>query len=64
MVLNFNLRIHGGKVVTHKPPTSEIGVESQCYLKLENLWMLVIVQTFTVQNLDQLYVLNSFVVNT
>ena len=54
-----HFRGHGGRVVTLSPPTSEVRFGSRPYLKYESWYLLAVGWQFTVQNLDQLYVLVS-----
>ena len=53
------LRGHGGRVVTHSPPTSKIRVRIRPDLEWGSWYLLAVCLQFTVQNLDQLYVLVS-----
>ena len=50
-------RGHGGRVVTLSPPTSEIGVRFPARPQVGKLVVACLVQQFTVQNPDELYVL-------
>ena len=57
------VRGHKGPVVTHSPPTSEV-CDSNPGPYVASWWLLTNGRHFTVQNLDQLYVLVSTALKT